>query len=115
VDLLGAARDLYLLSADLQHLRPLIRDAHNVSGAAWSSDSRWLAISFEPPDRPEGLYLVEVGTGRLRLVMPGDFGTPAWLPGDERLVVPVGASLDPGPGDVGLYVVSLPPAWRSSS
>jgi hypothetical protein len=116
MELLDAPRNLYLLSADLRDLRPLVRDVLHPSAAAWSSDSRWLAISFEPRDRTEGLYLVEAATGRLRLVMRGEFGAPAWLPGDDRLVVPVETSRRPGSGrDTGLYVIRLPESWRSSS
>jgi hypothetical protein len=115
METLEAPRDLYLLSgADLDTVKPLVREATNFTAAAWSADSRWLALGFEPKDRPEGLYLIDVATGRLTLVLEGDFGAPTWLPGDGRLAVPVGS--DPSKeahGDVGLYVVSLPNDWKS--
>lgn len=111
IDRLELPRDLYLLSSDLERLRPLVREITNVSGAAWSSDSRWLALSLKPKDGPEGLYLVEVGTGKLVLVLVGtQFGAPTWIRGDASLAVPVGTESrgSEDKSDVGLYVMTLP-------
>ena len=103
-------RNLYLLSADLEHLRPLVRDITNVSASAWSSDGRWLALALKPEEGAEGLYLVEVATGKLMLVLAGRFGAPTWLPGDSSLAVPVGIRSRgaDGQAEVGLYIVPLP-------
>lgn len=110
LDRLELPRDLYRLSADLEHLRPLVGELTNVSASVWSSDGRWLALALKPEDGVEGLYLVEVTSGNLILVRAGRYGAPAWLPGDKSLAVPVGidANFDEHEGDVGLQVVTLP-------
>jgi Tol biopolymer transport system component len=109
-DRLELPRDLYLLSADLERLRPLVKDIINVSASAWSSDGRWLALALKPKDGQEGLYLVDVATGKLILVLAGKFGAPTWLPDDASLAVPVGieSGAEETEGDVGLYIVALP-------
>ena len=114
LDLLGVPRDLYLLSSDLEPIRLLVEDVLNVSRSAWSSDSRWLAVSLKPNRGTEGVYLLEVATGKLVLALAGRLlGGPTWLPGDASLAVPVGTeSRGSGEQDVGLYIVKLPDGWR---
>jgi hypothetical protein len=111
IDRLGLPRDVYLVSSDLERLRPLVRGAINLTKAAWSSDGQWLALSLKPMNGVEGLYLVEVATGKLVLVLEGSqFGAPTWLPGDGSLAVPIGTGsrFSQEQSDVGLYIVRLP-------
>jgi hypothetical protein len=48
-----AARISNDLSSDLRRLRPMVREVTNVSGSAWSSDGRWLALALKLKDGTE--------------------------------------------------------------
>jgi hypothetical protein len=116
VDRLDLPRELYLLSPTGRMRRTLASKLTHVGGSAWSPNGRWLALACKPEGRPEGLYLVQVETRRLYLVLPGrQFGSSAWIPGTRQLVTSVGVFSNLphgeelyGKSDVGLYVITLP-------
>lgn len=54
---------------------------------AWSPDSRWLALSGKVNGRDDGLWLYELGSGRLRQVASGVFDVIAWSPNGSQIAV----------------------------
>jgi WD40-like Beta Propeller Repeat len=103
-------RNLYLLDRTGRVARVLVRNLTAVGLSSWSPDSRWLAVHLAPNSEPEGLYLIDVATGKLHLVKSGnDFGSATWI-GMRELVASVGvfARLHGGHEDVGLYCIRLP-------
>jgi hypothetical protein len=109
-DRLDARRNLYLLDPALRVHRILVRGATHVGPAAWSPDGRWLALAMKPDDGPIGLYVVNVRSGRTRLVIERDhLGGAEWLPA-HILIVAIGvfSHLEGADGDVGLYRIRLP-------
>jgi Tol biopolymer transport system component len=74
---------------------------------AWSPDGKWLALIVEY-NRPNGLWLVRVSTGKEFLLLRGKgLQVPEWLP-DGRIVVPVGGAADLGyRGRYGLLVIRM--------
>jgi hypothetical protein len=119
-------RNLYLVSGDGHRLKTLLTNlVDNVARASWSPDGRWLALSMDPADGPDGLWLVQVATGRHFLLMraPGQlFGDTDWLPNGRTLIVgmagPVQISgvptLHPG-YKAGLNVITLPDLTKLGS
>jgi hypothetical protein len=122
IDRLDLHRKLYLLSPRGWRLKPLVdKLTTGPSPPAWSPDGHWLAMLTEPIGASEGIWLVEVATGRLHLVLARkDLGAPTWLPDGRTLVVPTGIDAIAAPelarnADVGLYVVKLPDLTRLAS
>jgi Tol biopolymer transport system component len=118
-DRLDLPRKLYLLSPNGWHLKPLsVNLTTGPSTPAWSPNGRWLAMATYPTGAAEGIWLIEVATGRLHLVLSRkDLGAPAWLPDGRTLIVPTGIDAIAAPelarnADVGLYVVKLPDLAR---
>ena len=78
---------------------------------AWSPDGRWLAYTAGGLFGPDGVYLVEVKTGKQRQVIQlpagsNDSGQPAWLPDSRHMVVPyVPLSRQLGATDLGILDV----------
>jgi hypothetical protein len=104
---------LLLLGPDGQPSRVLVDGITNFSGGlTWSPDGRWLAAVYQWRGTHEGVWIVEVATGRHAQVLTGPFyGAVAWSPDGERLVATVGDHLDIRPGardQIGLQVVQLP-------
>jgi hypothetical protein len=112
VDRLELPRKLYLLSADEMQLQPLVEGLRNAGGSAWSPDGRWLAAWLHPDRGEKGLWLVEVATGKLHLVVGGDeVGAATWAPDGRTLVATVGPRAhfpNDYTGPVGLFVIDLP-------
>jgi len=111
----GAAREdlhrnLYLLDRNGHVRRLLVRDLVDAGLSAWSPDGRWLALALHPADADAGLYLVNVASGAIHLVLRGDgFGSTTWITNRE-LVASVGvfSNLPGGHEQAGLKRVWLP-------
>src|SRR5262249_43390411 len=92
--LTGVARsdavfNLYLMKPDGTNIDPLVQDFYHVASLAWSPDSRWIVFpaTFGTLFKEEGLWLIEVGTGKRRLIAPGQFAAPVWSPDGKKLAV----------------------------
>jgi len=109
---LDLPRVLYLMTPSDWHLHPLVSGIREAGAAAWSPNSRWLALSMELANGEKGLWLVEVATGKLHLVLGIDgVGEAAWGPDGASLIAIAGLNADvrtPRPTEIGLYVIDLP-------
>jgi dipeptidyl aminopeptidase/acylaminoacyl peptidase len=104
-------RKLYLLSSQDGSLRVLVNGLRAEAAPAWSPDSRWLAARLDFGRGQEGLWLVEVATGKRHLVLAGEqVGDAAWSADGRRLVAPAGIDAHGRNPRVprGLYVIDLP-------
>jgi hypothetical protein len=102
-------RNLYLLDRHAHVRRRLLDGLINISLAAWSPDSRWLAFAAQPAHHAAGLYLANASTGTMHLVAKGDFGSTTWIDG-QHLAASFGVTSDlpGGHGDAGVEILTLP-------
>jgi len=105
---LDLGRNLYLLDRHGRVRRRLLHDLVDAGPAGWSPDGRWLALALQPAHRDPGLYLVNVATGTMHLLMKGDVGGAAWI-GAYQIVAAVGvfSDLPGGHGPAGLERIRL--------
>jgi Tol biopolymer transport system component len=108
---LDLPKKLFLLSRDGSELTPLLAGLATVRSSAWSPDGRWLAVPLKPIRGTEGLWLIEVASGDVHLLLAGhDLGAAVWLPDGKTLAVPrlpfVG--MEDGDAPAGLYIVEIP-------
>lgn len=85
-----AVFELFVMQADGTGLRPLVTNIQYGAATAWSPDGRWLVFTGRVRSLLSGtwgLWLVDVSSGRLRLIAPGRFAFPAWSPDGRRLAV----------------------------
>lgn len=106
---LDLPRNLYLIDAEGRIRRVLVRGLADAGLAAWSPNSRWLALRLQPAHGHVGLYLVDVSTGVVHLLRRGDYGGVTWITNRE-IVAAVGvfSDLPGGHGRAGLDVLRLP-------
>jgi Tol biopolymer transport system component len=72
----GPPMDVWLINADGSGLRALTALGEDDTVPAWSADGRWIAFTGAA-----GLYLVEVSSGMVRLMVEGGAGGGlTWLP-----------------------------------
>jgi Tol biopolymer transport system component len=72
----GPPMDVWLINADGSGLRALTALGEDDTVPAWSADGRWIAFTGAA-----GLYLVEMATGTVRLMVEdGAGGGLTWLP-----------------------------------
>jgi dipeptidyl aminopeptidase/acylaminoacyl peptidase len=110
IDRLDAPRNLYLLDAEGEIARVLLRNATQVGPTAGSPDGRWLALAVKPASKPYGLYIVDSHAGDARLVLEyHNLGGVAWS-SQRELIAAVGvfSHVEGADGDVGLYRIRLP-------
>jgi len=76
-------------------------------------NSQWAIVSMHPNNQPEGLWVIDVQSGRKALLVAGrEFGQPAVSPSAGRVAVGVGVEAQlPGAGKhppVGIAIIDLP-------
>jgi hypothetical protein len=111
-DRLDLERNLYMLEVATGRLQVLVEKLdgdRTPARSAWSPDGRLLVLSMNPNDGPDGVWVVEVATGRKALLIESDHvGSATFLPGGEVAVSSGIFSHDRETSDVGLYVFALP-------
>ena len=80
---------VFLISRDGKHTRQLAGALKYTSAPAWSPNGEWLAVSYGPRRSvDEGLWLINVTTGKRRLVFRNSrLSSPSWLPDGRTLIV----------------------------
>ena len=79
------------MHSDGAGVHPLVQGFRYPAGVAWSPDTRWLVFpaAFDTFfHREQGLWLVEVATGKRQLLASGEnFTGPVWSPDGQRVAV----------------------------
>lgn len=85
---LDSVYNLYLMDAEGQNVRPLVKHLRYPEGLAWSPDGQWIAFRSKRTDIPfqDGIWLVHVDTGETKLLVRGSFGNPSWSPNGEEIL-----------------------------
>jgi hypothetical protein len=102
---------LYLLSVASGVVHPLTDSRTNQGPPAWSPDGKWLAAFLDFDSPREGLWLIEVATGKRHLLVPGSLvGPPSWSPDGRTLVAATGVDIHARnlSAPKGLLVIDLP-------
>ena len=113
---------IYVVDAKSLAPRRLVSNLDSAGPVAWSPDGRRLVGALTPLGKPAGLWLIDVATGRLDLLLEGDqFGSTTWLPDARTIIAGVGiySNLPGGKtspaSPVGLDIIRLPRLRTQSS
>jgi Tol biopolymer transport system component len=114
IGLLGGRdpQNLYFLSSDGKHLRPVIEGLAFIGALAWAPNGKWLMLHAKLPEDPvnrSGLWLFEVSTGKRYLLLhSGSIRELTWV-ADGPVIFKV-ETYDAFRGYVGpgFYLLDLP-------
>jgi len=84
---LNAIYNLYLMESDGTHVRPFIKGFRNPGTIDWSPNGRWFVFYGDFGWWENGLWLIEVSTGKRQRITGEETRYARWSPNGDRLVV----------------------------